>query len=135
MKRGLLANLAEMWDYRDLLVELVGREMRLRYRRSTLGILWSLITPLYQIVIYTFVFKYIMHVEGKNLSVNILVGLIPWAFFSTGVLNSCAAIDRGLAEEEDRRSLAALRAPRVSGRRENGRSRVATSTNAIAGVS
>jgi len=94
MIRALLTNVTELWEYRDLLRELVGREMKLRYRRSALGFLWSLITPLYQIVIYTFVFKYIMHVEGKNLSVNILVGLIPWTFFSTGVLNSCAAILR-----------------------------------------
>lgn len=93
-RRGLWGNLTEMWEYRDLLRELVGREMKLRYRRSALGFLWSLITPLYQIVIYTFVFKYIMHVEGKNLSVNILVGLIPWTFFSVGVLSSCAAILR-----------------------------------------
>jgi len=94
MRGGIAGSLIELWDYRDLLRELVGREMKLRYSRSALGFLWSLITPLYQIVIYTFVFKYIMHLEGKNLSVNILVGLIPWTFFSTGVLNSCAAIMR-----------------------------------------
>lgn len=90
----LAESIRELSDYRDLLRELIGREMKVRYRRSALGFLWSLITPLYQIVIYTFVFKYIMHVQGKNLSVSILVGLIPWTFFSVGVLNSCSAVMR-----------------------------------------
>lgn len=94
MRSGTLAGLTELWDYRDLLRELVSREMKVRYRRSALGFLWSLITPLYQVVIFTFVFKFIMHVEDSNLWVKMLVGIIPWTFFSVGVLNSCSAVMR-----------------------------------------
>lgn len=90
----LLLPLEQLWTHRDLLWELTSRELKVRYRRSALGFLWSLITPIYQIVIYTFVLKYVMHVGGKNLSVNILVAIIPWTFFSVGVLNSCSAVMR-----------------------------------------
>jgi len=94
MARGMLAAAAQIWTHRDLLRELSARELKTRYRRSALGFGWSLLTPLYQIVIYTFVLKYIMGWGGKNLSINILVALIPWTFFSATVLNACTSVMR-----------------------------------------
>lgn len=94
MHSGFLHPLQQLWSHRDLLYELVGRELKVRYRRSVLGFLWSLLTPIYQVVIFTFVLKYIYPVAIKNLSVNILAAIIPWTFFSVSVLNSCSAIMR-----------------------------------------
>ncbi|MEN6301588.1 MAG: ABC transporter permease [Armatimonadia bacterium] len=94
MANAFALPLQQLWTHRDLLYELVSRELKVRYRRSALGFLWSLITPIYQIVIYTVVLKYIMGWGPKNLSVSILVAIIPWTFFSVGVLNSCSAVMR-----------------------------------------
>ena len=48
---------------RDLLWEMVAREIKLRYERSALGIVWALLNPLAQIVIFTFVFKVIFKID------------------------------------------------------------------------
>lgn len=93
MLTSLTRSLAELWTRRDLLQALAGRELKSRYRRSSLGFLWSLITPAFQIGVFTFVIHMLGNNE-KNLSFKILTGIIPWTFFSTGVLNSCAAILR-----------------------------------------
>lgn len=90
----MLIALRQLWTQRDLLRELVARELKVRYRRSVLGFFWSLATPIYQVIIYTIVLKYIMGWGGKNLSVDILVALIPWTFFSVSVLNCCSAVLR-----------------------------------------
>ncbi len=94
MREALLLPLQQLWTHRDLLRELTARELKIRYRRSFLGFFWTLLTPIYQVVIYTVVLKYIMGWGGRNLSVDILVALIPWTFFSVGVLNSCSAVIR-----------------------------------------
>jgi lipopolysaccharide transport system permease protein len=94
MRQALLLPLAQLWTSRDLLRELVMRELKVRYRRSVLGFGWSLLTPIYQIVIYTLILKYVMHVDINNLSVNILCAIIPWTYFSVAVTNSCSAVLR-----------------------------------------
>jgi len=94
MRPALALPLQQLWTHRDLLRELTGRELKIRYRRSALGFVWSLLTPIYQIIIYTVVLKYIMGWGGKNLSINILVALIPWTYFNVTVLNCCSAVLR-----------------------------------------
>lgn len=94
MENGFLTSLKQLWTHRDLLRELTARELKVRYRRSALGFLWSLLTPIYQVIIYTVVLKYIMGWGGRNLSIDILVALIPWTYFSVTVLNSCASVLR-----------------------------------------
>lgn len=94
MDTGYLESIAQLWTSRDLLRELVARELKVRYRRSVLGFAWSLITPIYQIVFYTIILKYILHVQENDLGIKILCGIIPWTFFSVGVTNSCSAVLR-----------------------------------------
>jgi lipopolysaccharide transport system permease protein len=94
MRQSLLLPLQQLWTHWDLLRELSARELKVRYRRSALGFVWSLLTPIYQIIIYTGVLKYIMGWGGNNLSINILVALIPWTYFNTTVLNCCSAVMR-----------------------------------------
>jgi ABC-2 type transport system permease protein len=94
MRQALLLPLAQLWTSRDLLRELVMRELKVRYRRSVLGFGWSLLTPIYQIVFYTLILKYVLHVDEKDLGVKILCGIIPWTYFSVAVTNSCSAVLR-----------------------------------------
>lgn len=82
----------QLWTHRDLLSALVSQELKARYRRSILGFLWTLITPIYQIVGYTIVLKYLVGMQESNLSVKILAGLLPWTFFSVSILSSCSVI-------------------------------------------
>lgn len=71
---------------RDLLLVLVNREMKLRYKRSMLGILWTLLNPLLQLLILSFVFRSVMNVEIPRYTSFLFTGLLAWIWFQ-GSLN------------------------------------------------
>ena len=85
--------LKELWGARELFKNLVLRETSGQYKRTALGRLWSLATPLSQMVVYTFVFSFIFRVQpspgdpsGLNVfAVWLLCGLLPWTFFANAI--------------------------------------------------
>jgi lipopolysaccharide transport system permease protein len=77
---------------RDLLRELVVRDMKLRYKRSYLGIAWTLINPLMQLLVYTFVFRVLFGVQTPNYMLQLFIGITCWTWFQSGVLESTVAI-------------------------------------------
>jgi lipopolysaccharide transport system permease protein len=82
----------ELYKYREFLKTSVLKEFRGKYKKSFLGVLWSFINPLLQLVIYSVVFSFIMKSGIKNYTVFLVVALIPWNFFSTTLTQSTAAI-------------------------------------------
>jgi ABC-type polysaccharide/polyol phosphate export permease len=68
--------------YHELIWVLALKELRVRYKRSTLGFLWALLNPLMTMIIMTVVFSKIMRVQIPNYSVFLLSTLLPWTFFS-----------------------------------------------------
>ena len=86
--------LAETWRARELLLALTEREIKTRYRRSFLGLLWSLFTPLYQVVLMTIVVRFLWKQPDPNYSVKFLCGLLPWTFFSSALPTSCSSVLR-----------------------------------------
>jgi len=90
----MLRTLRQTWRARELLWALAEREIKTRYRRSFLGLLWSLVTPLYQVVLMTIVVKYLWHNPTPNYSIVYLCALVPWSFFQQAVLTSCASVLR-----------------------------------------
>jgi len=77
-----LEELAEVWRYRDLIVQLVGRDIKVRYKRSVLGVAWTMLNPLGMMLILTFVFSYMFRFELPRYPVYVLSGLILWNFFA-----------------------------------------------------
>jgi lipopolysaccharide transport system permease protein len=77
---------------RDLIRELVAREMKLRYKRSYLGILWTLVNPLIQLLVYDFVFRILFRVNTPNYTAYLFVGITCWGWFSGALLESTQAI-------------------------------------------
>ena len=82
--------LSELMRYRQLLVSLVWRDLRVRYKQSLLGIAWAVVLPLAMMLIFTFVFtRAVKVVEGLDISMPYplfaYIGLVPWAFFSSGL--------------------------------------------------
>lgn len=72
----------ELWFYREMTKNLVKRDLKSRYKGSILGFLWMLINPLFQLVIYTIVFGYIMPSDIDKFYMFLFVALVPWIFFS-----------------------------------------------------
>jgi ABC-2 type transport system permease protein len=88
---GATERLRELFRYRELVVNLTVRDLRVKYRRSTLGIAWSLLNPLLMMAIYTAVFSvFLRFVSIKHYWAFVLVGILVWGFFSNSV--SAAAV-------------------------------------------
>jgi ABC-type polysaccharide/polyol phosphate export permease len=98
---GIVASLREVAGRWDLVRALVRRDLAVRYRKSALGVLWSLLTPLIQMVILTFVMKYAGGMTEPNLSVKILAGLVAWAYFQNSLQDctDCILINRDLVKK------------------------------------
>ena len=91
-KRRIVAifELVQAWQYRDLILQLVRRDVTSRYKRSVLGVAWTMLNPLGTMLILTVVFsKLFGRIEGY--AAYILSGLVIWNFFSqassTGINN------------------------------------------------
>jgi ABC-type polysaccharide/polyol phosphate export permease len=88
----MLKELSELYKYRDLLIQLVVRDLKVRYKNSVLGFFWSLINPLVQVATITLVVKYIMRVEIPNYSAYLLVAYLPWMFFQMSLMDASQAV-------------------------------------------
>lgn len=67
--------------YKDLIGQLIRRDIVARYKRSTLGILWSMLNPLFTMIIMTIVFSKLFNMRGVY-PAYIITGLMAWNFFS-----------------------------------------------------
>jgi len=74
--------LGELWRYRDLLRMLVSNSIKTRYKRSSLGVLWTLLNPLLNTLVLTIAFSYLLRFEVEHYAIYLLVGLLVWNFFS-----------------------------------------------------
>ena len=77
-----------LYNYRELLKTSVKKEIRGKYKGSFLGVLWSFLNPLLQILVYSIVFQLILKSTKDNYTVYICCGLIPWTFFSSALTRS-----------------------------------------------
>ena len=73
----------ELWHYREMIISLVKRDLKGRYKGSAMGFLWTMINPLLQLAVYTFVFSVIMPSGVERFYLFLFVALVPWLFFST----------------------------------------------------
>jgi lipopolysaccharide transport system permease protein len=86
------SSLVELLRYRQLIAMLVIRELKVRYKRSLFGLLWTMLNPLLLMIVYTVVFATIMKAPQRNFSIFLLSGLLPWLFFSIAVLQGLNSI-------------------------------------------
>ncbi|MBR3599924.1 MAG: ABC transporter permease [Lachnospiraceae bacterium] len=86
-----MTGIKELYQYRDLFCELVRKGIRLKYRRSYLGVVWSMIEPLLTMIVLTVVFGTLLGHHEKTFPVYILSGRLIYTLFSqstTGALKS-----------------------------------------------
>ena len=72
-----------LYDYRELIKTSVKKDIGGKYKHSFLGVLWSFVNPLLQIIVYAIVFPLIMKNNIEYYVVFMVCGLIPWNYFST----------------------------------------------------
>jgi ABC-2 type transport system permease protein len=81
-RRSIPVHLGEIWQYRELLVGLIRKELKVRYKNSVLGFAWSMIQPVFLLVVYSIVFG-ILGAGFKSFAIWLLCGLIVWTLVST----------------------------------------------------
>lgn len=88
----MVQKLKEIYAYRDMIDGLVRRELRGRYKGSILGFLWTYINPLIQVVIYSAVFSVVFKVRIEKFYLYLIIGMMPWTFFTTSVQGGAVCI-------------------------------------------
>lgn len=82
-RRNLLwQEIADLWRYRDLLAELIRRNVTARYKRSVLGVLWTLLDPMLTMLVMAVVFTALFVRTVPAFPLFLLSGLIMWNFFA-----------------------------------------------------
>lgn len=71
-----------LWAYRHLVVEIAIRDIKIRYKRSVLGVLWTMLVPLLNMIALTLVFSSLLKNQIANYPVYFLAGSLSWTFFA-----------------------------------------------------
>jgi ABC-type polysaccharide/polyol phosphate export permease len=83
--RSPSSKLGELWRARELLEQLVRKELKVRYKNSSLGFLWSMLTPALMTVVFSIVFGLVVPIPVDDFPAFFLAGYLLWQFFQ----NSC----------------------------------------------
>ena len=81
-----------LYNYRELLKTNVQKEVRGRYKNSILGVIWSFLNPLLQLLVYSIVFGALLAGGDPTYYIYVCVGLIPWTFFTSTVQQAAYTI-------------------------------------------
>src|SRR5262245_7104491 len=86
----MIQHLTAMWKFRHFLFALVKLDLRLRYRRSVLGVGWSLLNPIAMTIVFTVVFSNLLG-GGDPIAyaASVLTGMAVWSFLRDSTLNGC----------------------------------------------
>ncbi len=94
----MIKKLKELYKYRQLIIILVSRELKARYRGTVFGFFWSFLNPLLLLLVYFAVFGVILpgssgrvkdiNLVGINYAIFLFTGLLPWLWFNSSILES-----------------------------------------------
>jgi homopolymeric O-antigen transport system permease protein len=94
-RHALSPMLVSVLSYRELLRNLVLKDLKLKYRGSLLGFLWSLVNPIALTTVYTLAFNYILRIGQPGFPFFVLLGVLAWSFFVNATTMSTVAIIDG----------------------------------------
>jgi lipopolysaccharide transport system permease protein len=82
--------LRELWEYRELTFFLVWRDVKVRYKRAALGVLWAILQPLTAMLLFTVIFGRLAGLpsEGVPYPLFTLAALLPWQLFATSLASA-----------------------------------------------
>ena len=89
----MIDRLKDLWAHSELLFNMTRKELKVKYKRSVLGFLWSFVTPLIMLAVFSLVF-YILS-KNPNMSwfvVYLMSGLFPWLFFVNSLMQSVGSV-------------------------------------------
>lgn len=90
-RRSVVEHIRELAAYRELLINLTRKELTIRYQHSVLGFAWSMLQPVFLLVVYTIVFR-ILGAGFAKFSIWVLCGLLIWTFVNSSLLTATKSI-------------------------------------------
>ena len=89
-----LVNLAELWQYRELLGYLIWRDVKVRYKQTLLGAAWAILQPAMMMVVFTVFFARMAKVPTGDMPYPLFVyaGLLAWTFFATSISHAAQSV-------------------------------------------
>jgi lipopolysaccharide transport system permease protein len=88
----VISQFRDIYRYREAVRNLVARDLKVRYSNSVLGIVWSLFSPLLMTLVYYVVFTYLVPNGIQKFPVYIMVGLMPWTYFTSSLIGATLAV-------------------------------------------
>jgi lipopolysaccharide transport system permease protein len=82
----------DLAHWRDLLIELVSRDLKIRYQRSALGLGWSLMKPLSQLLVFAVVFSSVVPLQIEDYTTFVFTGVLTWAWFSSSLIMAVISV-------------------------------------------
>jgi len=89
-----LVNVRELWRYRELLLFLIWRDIKVRYKQAVLGVAWAVLQPAMLMVVFSVFLGRLAGLTGGEIPypLFVLAGLIPWTFFSAAISSSGGSV-------------------------------------------
>ena len=91
-KFNLTQSFLRLNKYKPLISELVMRDLKIKYRRSFLGYLWSLLNPLLMMAVMTIVFSYMFRFDIPNYPLYLICGQTLWGFFNESTTSAMMSV-------------------------------------------
>jgi ABC-2 type transport system permease protein len=88
----MIKKIKGIWEFKYLIYNLVLRDLKVKYKGSTLGFLWSLLNPLLMLVVYTVAFEYVLKIKVANFPVFLFSALMPWMFLTAALSMGAVSI-------------------------------------------
>jgi lipopolysaccharide transport system permease protein len=87
-------DVGELWRYRELLLLLAWRDVKVRYKQTVLGAAWAVLQPLLTMVVFTVIFGRLVGVpsDGVAYPVFVYTALLPWTFFAAALQRASASL-------------------------------------------
>lgn len=88
-------DLRSVWDYRELLVFLVLRDVKVKYKQTVLGVGWAVIQPFVTMIIFSLVFGHLAGIKsdyGVPYPLFVFAGMLPWTYFTTSLSLSSSSL-------------------------------------------
>ncbi len=87
-----IQRIRNVWRYRELLGNLTRKELKVKYKNSVLGFVWTLLNPALYLVVFSLVFAEVLRVNVPYYAIYFLSGLLVWNFFSTALSTGTVSI-------------------------------------------
>jgi ABC-2 type transport system permease protein len=84
--------LRELFRHREVLLNLIRKETKVKYTSSVLGVAWSMLNPVLYLLVFYVVFTFFLPSGISNFVVYLLAGIVPWTLFSTGLQGATGSV-------------------------------------------